>query len=221
MKSTWRVTIFLFSIFLLSSLACLTSGGISQEELALKATELSLQQTEVALNAQSQSSESETQPQPQPQPEQPQPVTEEPENPVVEPPPQPTPTQTVPPAPVNEKLILNVYTDRTTFYCVPNDGPTTLTITVELSDIDLGLAVWWRLEEKGTGRTTEWEYKDMHRAGGNLRDFTFDADSWNGTNNFFYPPLMGESWFEFQIITNGNVERTDVFATVTFFPCAQ
>ncbi len=144
-----------------------------------------------------------------------------PETPLEEPQPQPTPTMTVAVAPVNDKLILNVYTDRTTFYCVPSDGPTTLTITVELSDIDHGLAIWWRLDEKATGQTTEWEYEDMHRAGGNTRDFTFDADSWNGTNNFYYPPLMGESWFEFQIIADGNVERTDVIATVTFFPCAQ
>lgn len=216
MKKPWRVIIFILSTLILASLACISSGSTSEQDLALKATELSLKQTELALESQQQPAGNVQQPQ------QPAPTIEVvPENPVEEPQPQPTPTMTEALPPVSDKLILNVYTDRTTFYCVPNDGPTTLTITVELSDIDHGLAVWWRLEEKGTGRTTEWEYEDMHRAGGNTRDFTFDADSWNGTNNFFYPPLMGESWFEFQIIADGNGERTDVIATVTFFPCAQ
>ena len=216
MKKPWRVIIFILSTLILASLACISSGSTSEQDLALKATELSLKQTELALESQQQPAGNVQQPQ------QPAPTIEVvPENPVEEPQPQPTPTMTEALPPVSDKLILNVYTDRTTFYCVPNDGPTTLTITVELSDIDHGLAVWWRLEEKGTGRTTEWDYEDMHRAGGNTRDFTFDADSWNGTNNFFYPPLMGESWFEFQIIADGNGERTDVIATVTFFPCAQ
>lgn len=216
MNKAWRILLFCVSVLILSSLACIATGGTSQEDLALKATELSLKQTELALNAQKQTVES------NPQPQQPLPTIEVvPETLVEEPQPQPTPTMTLAPAPTSDKLILNVYTDRTTFYCVPSDGPTTLTITVELSDIDHGLAVWWRLDEKATGRTTEWEYEDMHRAGGNTRNFTFDADSWNGTNNFYYPPLMGESWFEFQIIADGNVERTDVIATVTFHPCAQ
>ena len=61
----------------------------------------------------------------------------------------------------------------------------------------------------------------MQRAGGNAWEFTFDADVWAGTNNFFYPPLMGESWFEYQIISNDGLEGTDVFTNVTFFPCAQ
>jgi hypothetical protein len=217
MNRTWKVFSIILSIFILASLACIASGEMSQEGLALKATELSLKQTEIALSEQQQPIESNPQPQQQPSPTFTSQVV--PENPVEEP--QPTPTMTVTTAPVSDMLILNVYTDRTTFYCVPSDGPTTLTITVELSDIDRGVAVWWRLEDKGTGQTTDWGYKDMHRAGGNTRDFTFDADSWNGTNNFYYPPLMGESWFEFQIIADGNVERTEVFATVTFFPCAQ
>mgnify|MGYP006987899149 CR=1 FL=1 len=69
--------------------------------------------------------------------------------------------------------------------------------------------------------TTDWEVVDMQCAGGNARVYTFDADVWVGTNNFFYPPLMGESWFECQIIGNDVLARTDFFTNVTFFPCAQ
>jgi len=129
----------------------------------------------------------------------------------------PTPTQTQ----SNSNLIQQVSVNRKTFYCVPSSGPTTLTITVETSDVNQGLSLWWRMSEKSPGKTTDWEYKPLNRAGGNTRSFTFDADVWAGTNNFYYPPLMGESWFQFQIIADDNSERTEVFSDVTFFPCAQ
>ena len=128
----------------------------------------------------------------------------------------PTITQTA----TQEVLFLNVTVDRLEFHCVPGDGPTTLTITVEMSDVDRGAALFWRLHEKANDNKLAWEVVDMQRAGGNERTYTFDADTWNGTNNFFYPPMMGESWFEFQIISNDGLERTEVFADVTFFPCA-
>ncbi len=111
--------------------------------------------------------------------------------------------------------------DRQVFYCVSSDGPTDLIITVELSDVDLGAGLYWRLVDKTSGNITDWEYVKMDRIGGNARAFTFNADVWAGTNNFFYPPLMGESWFQFQIISNDGQYRTDVISEVTFFPCAQ
>lgn len=133
-----------------------------------------------------------------------------------EPPPAaPAPTATT------DKLFQKVTTDRTVFYCVPSSGPTTLTITVEMSDIDRGATLFWRLEGKNSGTKLDWEIVDMRRASSTTRAYTFDANSWDGTNNFFYPPLMGESWFEFQIISNDGLERTEVFANVTFFPCNQ
>jgi hypothetical protein len=119
------------------------------------------------------------------------------------------------------RLIQQITVDRKVFYCISSDGPTTLTITVQVSDINRGMAVWWRLEDKNTQRKTDWQFEDLRRASSNTRSFTFDADVWAGTNNFFYPPLMGESWFLFQIISDDGKERTDVFADVTFFPCAQ
>lgn len=120
-----------------------------------------------------------------------------------------------------EAYFQSITVDRKEFYCVSSNGPTTLTITVELSNVDRGADLYWRLSEKKTGNVTNWESVNMNRIGGNARSFTFNANSWEGTNNFFYPPLMGESWFEFQIISNDGKDRTRVFSEVTFFPCAQ
>jgi hypothetical protein len=155
---------------------------------------------------------------------------------VVQPTYTPYPTYTIPPSATSQPPTLqptvsftdtptayfqSITVDRKVFYCVPSDGPTTLKVTVQLSDVDLGAGLYWRLSDKTTGRITDWEYVKMERIGGNQRSFTFDADVWTGTNNFYYPSLMGESWFEFQIISNDNQFRTDVISEVTFFPCAQ
>ncbi len=141
------------------------------------------------------------------------------EPPTLQAPPQNTATLTL--EPTQDVLFQRVMTDRIVFYCVPSSGPTTLEITVEMSDVNRGATLFWRLEEKGSNKTTDWEFVDMQRAGGNVRTYTFDANSWAGTNNFYYPPLMGESWFEYQIISNDGKDRTEVFVNVTFFPCAQ
>ncbi len=213
-------------VLMFISLGCLVSGGAGLNASALKETELSLRETELALEVEKITAESNllgtsaalaagtSTDEPAPRQNTPEPLT------------QPTTsapqfTQTLTEQPASDKLILDVTTDRKTFYCVPSSGPTTLTITVTLSDVDQGVAVWWRLNEKNGGKITDWEYKDMRRAGGNNRAFTFNADTWNGTNNFYYPPLMGESWFEYQIIGDKNQYRTEVFSDVTFFPCAQ
>ena len=154
----------------------------------------------------------------QPVPEQP-----TPEPPTQEPPQEspPTSTATVTPTSTLDILFQSVSVDRTIFHCISGDGPTSLTITVKMSDVDRGATLFWRLEQKSNNNTTDWEIVDMRRAGGGTRTYTFDADVWAGTNNFFYPPLMGESWFEYQIISNDGLDRTEVFTNVTFFPCAQ
>lgn len=198
----------------------------------------SMQQTEIALSVQQtslaiQQADGGGQPPPESPPDvQPQPTytayptftQPAPEQPAQEEPPAqapPTSTATVTLEPTSDLLFLSVTTDRTVFYCVPSSGPTSLTITVEMSDVNRGATLFWRLEEKANFNTTDWEMVDMQRAGGSARTYTFDADVWTGTNNFFYPPLMGESWFEYQIISNDGGVRTDVFTNVTFFPCAQ
>mgnify|MGYP001052504083 CR=1 FL=1 len=130
-------------------------------------------------------------------------------------------TATTAPTETPDVYFQSITVDRQVFYCISSDGPTTLTITVQLSNVDRGAGLYWRLSDKSTGNVTDWEYVKMERIGGNARAFTFNADVWAGTNNFYYPPLMGESWFEFQIISNDGEYRTDVISEVTFFPCAQ
>ena len=116
--------------------------------------------------------------------------------------------------------IQQVAHDRDVFYCVPSDGPTTLTISaVSISPVN-EINLQWRLNVKADGRTTDWEKITMLPSGNNHFSYTFDANVWDGTNNFYYPPLMGESWFEYQITLKDDFQ-TEVFRDVTFFPCAQ
>ena len=204
-----------------------TAMSLRMTQLALDAIQLTLEShsqeltIEAAVNATSQALPPTTDNLAPTQPDflQPPTITQAPVIPTTAPP-TITLTHTETTAPTSSKLILQVFTDRKVFYCVPSSGPTTLTVTVSLSNVDQGAAVYWRLRDKSTGRTTDWEHKDLRRSGGNNRAFTFDANVWDGTNNFYYPPLMGESWFQYQIIADKG-ERTEVFTDVTFFPCAQ
>jgi hypothetical protein len=119
-------------------------------------------------------------------------------------------------------LIRDLSINRNAFYCVKSDGPTTLTFTVEMSDIDRGMAIFWRLYEKQDQSMTDWQNVSMQRKTSTARTFTFDANSWDGTNNFFYPPGFAESWFQFQLISGDGKYRTPVYRDdITFFPCAQ
>jgi hypothetical protein len=154
---------------------------------------------------------------------QPLPPTVEPPQPTAQPTAQPTvgviPTiaQTVP-----AELILKVTKDRSAFYCVKSDGPITLTFTVEMSDIERGLAIFYSLYEKNSGTTSDWKNVSMVRDGATARTFTFNANVWDGKNNFFYPPGYGESWFQYQFVSGDAKDRTPVYRSdVTFFPCAQ
>lgn len=115
----------------------------------------------------------------------------------------------------------SIATDRETFYCVPSDGPTTLTITAAVGSSTTDVIIFWRLNDKVNGTTTEWEqvYMQANSSGG--FSYKFDANTWDGTNNFYYPPLMHESWFEYQIMAQDGSFLSDVFSDITFFPCAQ
>lgn len=118
-----------------------------------------------------------------------------------------------------EDLFSNVEAEPKAFFCNPADGLTELTIAVDMTDINRGGALFWRLHEKAMDRKLDWELVDMGRDDWDTRIYTFDADIAAGTDNFSYPSGMDESWFEFQIISNDGAARTEVFADVTFFPC--
>jgi len=213
--------IFVFLFFIVVSVACDMSAG----------SDPSLEETRVALSVQQTSLAQGQNPQvDQPPPQDNQPVqptytmyptftqeVPEPEEPPEEEQPEatvtltPTVTQTV----TQEELFQNVTTDQIEFGCIWAGVSPTLTITVEMGDVDRGAALFWRLHDKATDFKMDWELVDMGRAGGNKRIYTFDYDS----NNFTYPDGIGDSWFEFQIISNDGAVRTEVFADVTFFPC--
>ncbi len=143
----------------------------------------------------------------------------------------PPPTTTPQPAATEEsetgspaaaELIQDLSINRNTFYCIEADGPTTVTFTVEMSDIERGMAIFWRLYEKADQSMTEWKNVSMVRKTSTARTFTFDANAGEGTNNFFYPPGFAESWFQFQLISGDGQYRTPVYRDdITFFPCAQ
>ena len=88
--------------------------------------------------------------------------------------------------------------------------------------MDRGLAIFWRLYEKNSGTQTDWKNVSMQRKGGSERTYTFNANAFDGENNFTYPPLMGEPWFQVQFVSGDGQDRTEVFRDdITFFPCAQ
>ena len=208
------IVISLMLSLLLGSCGTIFGGG---EDLESTRVALSVQQTQLALD-QGQAG----QPQPEePMPEEPMPEEPMPEEPMPEEPrpDEPRPEEPQPEEPMPEELFLMVVAEPKEFHCFMSGGPIELTVTVEMSDVDRGGNLFWRLHEKSTGTKLPWEVVDMLRADDNTRAFTFNADMPGGTNNFSYPPGMTESWFEFQIVSNDGEERTEVFTDVTFFPC--
>ncbi|NLW71502.1 MAG: hypothetical protein GXY37_01260, partial [Chloroflexi bacterium] len=117
--------------------------------------------------------------------------------------------------------IFHVGTDRDVFYCVSSDGPTTLTIKANTDPSVPVLAFRWRLNTKKDGQVTDWEGDYLEKDSSTQFSYTLNADVWGGTNNFNYPPLLGESWFEFQIFLPDGSYQTKIYKEVTYFPCAQ
>jgi hypothetical protein len=126
------------------------------------------------------------------------------------------PTQTLVPTPT--ELVLEIRTSVDTFYCY--QSPYELTITVEVSDIDRGMAVYYHIEDKYTGTTSDQQVIDLHRRTGNTRDAKIIGGG-SMKQNLQFPPLMNESYFIYQIISDDAVYRSPVFSDITFFPCAQ
>ena len=199
---------------LLGACGAILGGG---EDLEATRVALAVMQTQIAQDQAQAAQPEPEEPQPEPpQPEEPQPEPPQPEDPQPE---EPQPEETETEAPEPEALFLVVVSEPKEFHCNPAGGPIELTITVEMSDVDRGANLFWRLHEKATDVKLDWEVVDMLRADDRTRAYTFTADMMAGTNNFTYPPGMIESWFEFQIVSNDAAERTEVFADVTFFPC--
>jgi hypothetical protein len=129
-------------------------------------------------------------------------------------PPSPEPTET----PRSTELISAVELSVDTFYCY--QPPYELTITVRVTDIDRGLAVYYHIEDKSTGVRSDNQVLDLHRTSSNTRSATV-IGGFSAEQNLQFPPLMGESYFIYQIISDDGQYRSPAFSDVTFFPCAQ
>jgi len=126
------------------------------------------------------------------------------------------PTQTVAPTPA--PLVLSIQTSVKTFYCY--QPPYEMTITVKVSDINRGMAVYYHIQDKKSGTTSEYQVLDLRRRDSSTRSVTIIGGG-SMDQNLQFPPLMGESYFIYQIISDDGSYRSEPFGDVTFFPCAQ
>jgi hypothetical protein len=203
-----------------------TPPGINKTELALQTREAALKRTEQALKNTQKSPAASATPSLT--------VTQQASltpTATTEPPPSPTvttqpptatsttaPTATLVPTAADQPLILGLTYSTKTFYCYQT--PTSLVITVKVSDINRGMAVYYRLKDKVDGRQTDWEIIDLHRLGSDVSRSATIVGGWDG-QNLHFPALMHESWFVFQIISDDGAFRGPFYSDVTFFPCAQ
>jgi hypothetical protein len=132
----------------------------------------------------------------------------------IQPSPEPSKTDTPTPA----ALVLDIQTSVDTFYCY--QSPYELTITVEVSNISRGMAVYYHIEDKNTGVSSDGQVIDLHRKSSDTRNATIIGGG-SSQQNLQFPPLMGESYFVYQIISDDASYRSAVFSDVTFFPCGQ
>jgi transposase-like protein len=132
----------------------------------------------------------------------------------IQPSPEPSKTDAPPPA----ELVLDIQTSVDTFYCY--ESPYELTITVTVSDINRGMAVYYHIEDKNTGATSDEQVIDLHRKTSDTRDATVIGGG-SSEQNLQFPPMMGESYFVYQIISDDRSYRSPVYSDITFFPCGQ
>jgi hypothetical protein len=132
------------------------------------------------------------------------------------PPPSPLPTQTDVPSPI--PLVLDIHASVKAFYCY--QPPYELTITVKVSDIERGMAVYYHIQDKNSGVTSDGQVIDLRRKDGDTRSATIIGGG-SIDQNLQFPPLMDESYFIYQIISDDGSYRSPTYSDITFFPCAQ
>jgi len=132
----------------------------------------------------------------------------------IQPSPLPSPTDVPPPA----ALVLDIQTSVDAFYCY--QSPYELTITVTVSDIDRGMAVYYHIADKYSGATSEGQNINLHRKTDNTRTAVIIGGG-SSKQNLQFPPMMGESYFVYQVISDDGKDRTRTYSDITFFPCGQ
>ncbi len=141
---------------------------------------------------------------------------QQPQQPVQNDPPtaEPSKTETTPP----QDLVLEINKSVSTFYCY--QAPYNLTITVRVSDINQGMAVYYHIEDKVSGVKSDPQVVDLHRKSSDTRDATIIGGN-SSAQNLQFPPMMGESYFVYQIISDDVSYRSKVYSDITYYPCAQ
>jgi hypothetical protein len=89
-----------------------------------------------------------------------------------------------------------------------------------LIQIDRSMAVYYHIQDKSTGVASDGQHVDLHRKTGDTRDATITGGG-SSDQNLQFPPLMGESYFVYKIISDDGMYRSPVYSDITFFPCAQ
>lgn len=120
--------------------------------------------------------------------------------------------------PASTELVLEIQTSVDAFYCY--QPPFEMTLTVRVSDINRGMAVYYHIEDKVTGVASDPQVLDLHRKSSATRTATV-IGGFGEEQNLQFPPLMGESYFIYQIISDDGNYRSPVYSDITFFPCAQ
>jgi len=133
----------------------------------------------------------------------------------IPPSPEPTKTETLPPV----SLVLEIMKSVSTFYCY--QMPYELTITVRVSDINRGMAVYYHIRDKQSGVKSDGQAIDLHRRLSNDTRTATIIGGGSSQQNLQFPPLMGESYFVYQIISDDGSYRSPTYSDITFFPCGQ
>jgi hypothetical protein len=135
------------------------------------------------------------------------------------------PTQTSQPSPTSSEtpgtplpLVLDVQTSADTFYCY--DAPFELTVLVKVSDINRGMAIFYHIQDKKSGVSSDEQVIDLHRKTSDTRSATIIGGG-SDEQNLQFPPLMGESYFIYQIVSDDGNDRSPVYSNITFYPCSQ
>jgi hypothetical protein len=142
--------------------------------------------------------------------------TSEPQPPTQAIQPSPEPSKTDAPPPM--ELVLDIRTSVDSFYCY--QSPYELTITVQVSDINRGMAVYYHIQDKNSAVSSTGQVIDLHRKSGDTRDATIIGGG-SSQQNLQFPAMMGESYFVYQIISDDGSYHSPVYSDITFFPCGQ
>ncbi len=123
------------------------------------------------------------------------------------------------PAPnTSQDVVLEVKVSVQKFYCYQE--PYELSITVKVADINRGISIWYHIVDKNSNRRSDTQNINLSRWTSDSRRAVIIGGG-SSKQNLQFPPMMGESWFVYQIITDDGKYRSPVYDDITFFPCAQ